>query len=165
VTKADTHGRSWVSNPTTILIGVVVVFMILVQLPMIKGVFYRLTGASAQSAVNWRTDLDLALEEAAQADRPVLVDFTASWCPPCQVMKQEVWSDETIGQIANERFIPVLVDVDDQPMTAGRYGIQTIPTIMILDSDGQLHQRGDFMSRREMKRFLEDALERYTSLR
>ena len=43
---------------------------------------------------NWRSDLTAALENAAAQDKPVLAYFTAEWCPPCQIMKREVWPRE-----------------------------------------------------------------------
>jgi thiol:disulfide interchange protein DsbD len=132
--------------------------IVYMQWPMLKGMYYKTRGAEAPvSAVAWRTGLDAALAESAASGKPVLVDFTAAWCPPCQVMKHEVWPDPKVASAANERYIPLLVDVDD-PANAGlaeKYGIGGIPTLLVLDEKGKVLRVGGFMSAGEMLKFLE----------
>ena len=65
---------------------------------------------------------EIAAREASQSGRPMLVEFTASWCPPCQKMKSVVWTNDRVADEANARFVPVMVDVDEQPKMAEYYG-------------------------------------------
>ena len=65
--------------------------------------------------------------EALAADRVAVVDFWATWCPPCRALAP------TIAALAEERpdVLVGKVDVDDHPEIAGRYGIQSIPTVLV----------------------------------
>jgi thioredoxin 1 len=65
--------------------------------------------------------------EVLEADGPVLVDFTAAWCPPCRIM------DPIVAAIDDERddLRVVKVDVDDSLDVAARYGVLGMPTFML----------------------------------
>lgn len=132
-------------------------FLVYVQWPALKGLYYKATGVAAKTpAVAWRNDYQAALSEAARSRKPVLIDFSASWCPPCQVMRHEVWTDRRVGQVVNAGYVPLLVDVDD-PKNAEvtrRYGVQGIPTILVVDARGRVLRQGAFMSRSELLVFL-----------
>lgn len=132
--------------------------IVYMQWPMLKGWYYKATGTEAPaSAVAWRTGgFDAALAESAKTGKPVLVDFTASWCPPCKVMKHEVWPDAQVARAANEGYVPVLVDVDDpqNAEVARRYGIRGIPTVLVLDAEGKVLRTGSYMSKGDMLDFL-----------
>ena len=67
-------------------------------------------------------------QEVLRADMPVLVDFWASWCGPCQMLSP------VIAEIAEEYAGKVKVgkvNVDEQLNLANRYGIASIPTVML----------------------------------
>jgi thioredoxin 1 len=65
--------------------------------------------------------------EVLEAERPVLVDFTAAWCPPCRVMKPVL--AELAGERDDVRFVQL--DVDANAATAARYGVMSMPTFMV----------------------------------
>ncbi|MBR5094424.1 MAG: thioredoxin [Oscillospiraceae bacterium] len=67
-------------------------------------------------------------EEVLHSDIPVLVDFWATWCGPCRMIAP------IIAQIAEEHageFKVGKVDVDEQPELAIRYGVSSIPTLIV----------------------------------
>jgi thiol:disulfide interchange protein len=109
------------------------------QWPMLKGVYYRVTGAREPAGrIEWRTDLDVALAEARSTHRQVLADFSAEWCAPCLAMKHDVWPAAEVGQAVNASFVPLAVDVDRNGPVAERYGVNGIPAVMILDAEGHV---------------------------
>ena len=76
---------------------------------------------------------DATFQEAiSSADKPVLVDFTASWCGPCHAIKPVL--EEVAGDHADKLEI-VQLDVDANPETTLRYDVMSMPTL-ILFKDG-----------------------------
>ena len=131
--------------------------IVYMQWPMLKGTYYKAAGKEAPaSAVAWRSAFEAALSESADSGRPVLLDFSASWCPPCQVMKHEVWPDARVANAVTGGYVPVLVDVDDpkNAAVAERYGVRSIPSVVVVDAEGRVLRRGAFMSASEMLEFL-----------
>ncbi|MFB2877629.1 thioredoxin [Floridanema aerugineum] len=67
-------------------------------------------------------------EEVVESDVPVLVDFWAPWCGPCRMVAPVV--DEIAEQYAGQVKV-VKVNTDENPNVASKYGIRSIPTLMI----------------------------------
>ncbi|GIU84645.1 MAG: thioredoxin [Acidimicrobiales bacterium] len=72
-------------------------------------------------------------EEIASADKPVLVDFWAEWCQPCRMIAPIL---SEIAEEQAERLRVAKVNVDENPSLARRFGVQSIPTL-ILFKDGR----------------------------
>ena len=73
-------------------------------------------------------------EEVLKSEIPVLVDFWATWCGPCRMLAP------TIAKIAEEQSGVIKVgkvDVDEEPELAAKYGIASIPTLMVF-ADGKV---------------------------
>jgi len=66
-------------------------------------------------------------QEVLKADKLVLVDFFATWCPPCQAMKPLI---AKIAQEQSEKVKVGILNVDENPVIAGKYGVQSIPTFI-----------------------------------
>jgi thioredoxin 1 len=73
------------------------------------------------------TDANFA-DEVEKSDLPVLIDFWAVWCGPCRMIAPIV--EELAGEYQGKAKIGK-VDVDNNPMIAGKFGIRSIPTLLI----------------------------------
>jgi len=72
--------------------------------------------------------------EVLKSEQPVLVDFFATWCGPCKLQGPIV--DELASEVAG-KFKVGKMDVDQNPATAGKFSIMSIPTILIF-KNGQV---------------------------
>jgi len=66
--------------------------------------------------------------EVLQASKPVLIDFSATWCGPCKML------DPIVKQLAgewNDRVIVYKLDVDENPLLAMKYSVMSVPTLIL----------------------------------
>ena len=68
-------------------------------------------------------------EEVIAGDKPVLVDFWATWCGPCRMIAPTI---EEIAADFEGRAVVGKVDVDEEPALAKRFGIMSIPTLIVM---------------------------------
>ena len=68
--------------------------------------------------------------EEVAGDRPVLVDFTASWCAPCRAIAPVL---EAVAEDEAERLRVAKVDVDANPELARRFKVMSLPTLVLFD--------------------------------
>lgn len=86
--------------------------------------------------INHLNDKDFA-EDVLESSQPVLVDFWAEWCQPCHMIAPHV---EAIANEYDGVLKVAKMDVDNNPMTQGQYGIMSIPTLMLF-KDGEVVER------------------------
>ena len=66
--------------------------------------------------------------EVLNSSEPVIVDFTADWCPPCKVIAP--FLDEIAVELKGRAKV-IKIDVDENPYTTTQYGVRSMPTLMI----------------------------------
>ncbi|WP_328789655.1 MULTISPECIES: thioredoxin [unclassified Streptomyces] len=79
------------------------------------------------------TDADFDVQ-VLESDKPVLVDFWAAWCGPC---RQIAPSLEAIAAEYGEQIEIVKLNIDENPATAAKYGVMSIPTLNVY-KDGEV---------------------------
>ena len=91
-----------------------------------------------------------------QAEAPVLVDFWAPWCRPCLMIAPVL--DELAGEY-DGRLSIVRMDVDQNPKTAAKYSVMSIPTLLIFKQGKPISHIVGFRPKAELKRSLDAALD------
>ena len=97
-----------------------------------------------QDKVVWRL-IPGAEAEARMMHKPLLYDFTADWCPPCQMMRREVFADAPSAETINRLCVPVKVldrsreEGKNPPLVEAlqsRFKIDGFPTLVVVSPDG-----------------------------
>ena len=100
-------------------------------------------GTKAQETMPWAPTIEVARQVAARQNQLVLVHFWSRACAPCIRLEQTVFNDPKVAHSIGRDYVPVKVNVDDFPATAGQFGIERMPTDVVMTSDGQILSRGD----------------------
>ncbi|MDQ4122288.1 MAG: thioredoxin family protein [Acidobacteriota bacterium] len=92
---------------------------------------------SKPTAIQWQTNYKTALKLAQKSGKPVLIKFNAEWCLNCDTMEKTLWSKPEISQLAEE-FVTVSVDYARDRETVARFGVSSIPHVIVADSWGNM---------------------------
>jgi protein disulfide-isomerase len=96
------------------------------------------TAAAQSTGVHWQHDIETAKATAAQTGRLVLVHVWADNCGPCLALEQNVFNQPGVGGALEAKFVPVKLNANEYPAIAQWYGINRVPTDLILAPDGEL---------------------------
>jgi thiol:disulfide interchange protein len=136
---AGTAGTSTRGLPRWLLIAA----MALLVARIGTGLYEEKHPPAKADLVRWRP-IERAIVEARQTNKPILYDFSADWCVPCQTMQREVFADEQAAAMIEKSFVPVRV-IDRQreeghnPAAVDtlqrRFKIESFPTLVIAPTE------------------------------
>ena len=89
-------------------------------------------------------------KEVVASPVPVVVEFGATWCPPCKKLKPLL---EDLNAKSEGKFKVVTIDVDERPHLASHFQISPIPLLLLIDGGVVKRYQLGFMNRDELKKF------------
>jgi thioredoxin 1 len=93
--------------------------------------------------------------DVLQSDKAILVDFWAEWCGPCKMIAPLL--DEAADDFA-DRMTVVKLNIDENPNIPNKFGIRSIPTLMLFKDGAVQAQKLGAMSKKQLTEFLETNL-------
>ncbi len=118
------------------------------------------TGALAEASIFSPYSFDQAKQQAQKDSKLLLVDFTATWCPPCKKMESTTWVDSGVQAWIKENAIAIQIDVDKDEKTTSSLHVEAMPTIIVFTKESGTKEFGrqvGYMSASDLLRWLEGA--------
>ena len=98
-----------------------------------------------------------AFQQLIQKDQPVLVDFFATWCGPCQMLAPIL---KQVKESLGERITIIKIDVDKNQAIAAQYQVRGVPTMLLFQNGKQLWRQSGVVSKEELIKII---VEKYNS--
>lgn len=100
------------------------------------------------------TDTDFK-KEVLESKQPVVVDFWAPWCAPCRIVSPVI---DDLGKEYEGKVIVGKMNVDENPQTAGQYGVMSIPSIVFFKNGEPVKTMVGAQSKEKYKQEIEEIL-------
>jgi thiol:disulfide interchange protein len=94
------------------------------------------TANAEAAAPHWQPFSPRAFEQARREGSLVLIDLTADWCAACRRMEETGFRDPRVLDTLSKHYVPVRVDIEGDPAIARRYGDYGVPSVILLDAQG-----------------------------
>jgi len=91
-------------------------------------------------------------QDVLQSDRPVLLDFWAEWCGPCKMIAPLL---DDVSSEYGDRLKVAKINIDENPNTPPKFGIRSIPTLMLFRDGAVQAQKMGAMSKSQLVEFLD----------
>jgi thioredoxin-related protein len=118
---------------------------------------------SAADSAGWGMDITNALQIARSNQHPVLVEFSAPWCPYCRQMESKTFADQRVVD-SLKQFERVAVNIDHNAGLAAQHAVTGIPAFVLLDPEGdEIAKTSGFMDAPAFKQWLADSITNLTA--
>jgi thioredoxin 1 len=94
-------------------------------------------------------------EDLKKSEKPVLVDFFATWCGPCEVLGPII---EKVVESFSDKVVLTKVNVDQFPITSGKFNVDRIPNVVLFKDGKPVDSFVGLMPENEIKNWIEKAL-------
>jgi thiol:disulfide interchange protein len=91
---------------------------------------------AASKGIVWNEGLAKGLALAKKQNKPALVDFYADWCSWCKRLDSDTYTDARVIELS-KRFVMIKVNTENDRPTMIKYGVRSLPTIVITDPSGR----------------------------
>lgn len=120
------------------LLGIVVlgVLLIFVASYLVKTSKTLNSDQNLQNNIQWNYDLNSAIKTAQKSNMLLFVDFYSDSCQYCKELDEKTYPDQRVQQTMANKYVAVKINVDKNPDLASKYGIYGLPTLVIMDSNG-----------------------------
>jgi thioredoxin 1 len=93
----------------------------------------------------------MGFPEIIQSEKPVLVDFTATWCGPCKMMAPIL---HEVKAAMGDRVTIIKIDVDKNPEVSGQFQVQSVPTLIIFKLGAVKWRKSGVVQAKELQQVL-----------
>ncbi|MEC4048796.1 thioredoxin [Flavobacterium sp. SUN046] len=97
--------------------------------------------------------MNASFDELINSDKPVLIDFFAAWCGPCQMLGPIL---KQVKDSLGDRVAIIKIDVDKNELIAAKYQVRGVPTMMLFQNGHQLWRQSGVLSKEEIIQMILD---------
>ena len=118
---------------------------------------FSFNGALANSEAFSSVTYSQAQDQAKKDGKILIVDFMATWCPPCKKMERETWVNPDVNDWIKKNAVAVQIDVDKDEKTSQDLGIEAMPTVIIFKDGKEVGREVGYQSPEELLKWLNNA--------
>ncbi len=84
-----------------------------------------------------------AFAKAKKENKLVMMDCYTTWCGPCKMLKSKVFTDKSLGEVMNKKYVCIAVDYEngEGPTVAKKYPVEAYPTLFFMDANGKVKKK------------------------